>query len=48
MIVINVIQAMRVFSFVSFRPLLHVTYRTYRLEIHTRNDISRALLLYKI
>ena len=48
MVEIYVVQTVRVFPFVPFRPFLDITYGPDRLQVHARNDIGRALLLNQI
>lgn len=47
-IVIDIIQSVRVFPFVTFRPLLSIANGTHTSQIHSRNQISRVPLLDQI
>ena len=47
-IIIDIIQAIRIFPLITFRPLLSIANGTYTSQIHSRNQISRISLLNQI
>ena len=47
-VIINLVQTVRVFPLVTFRPLLRITNCTYTPQIDTRHQISCILFLYQI
>ena len=47
-VIINLVQTIRIFPLVTFRPLLGIANCTYTPQIDTRHQISRILFFYQI
>ena len=47
-VIINLIQAVRIFTQISFRPFLGITDGTHAPQVHSRHQIRSILILYQI